>query len=141
MSSTKELIIAPAYRKHFLMAGRARFYLKNSNTGNTFQYHTYRIAGKDSRAFIVLSGGVKILRVDPVTSRIHQYGDVSKQRSFEVIRKVYELILSEQPLPDTLIVLQQYNHCAYCGRLLEDELSMKIGIGPKCRKRVGLVKI
>jgi hypothetical protein len=41
-------------------------------------------------------------------------------------------------IPDTMYILHD-GSCGHCGRTLSDATSLKVGIGPSCRKKLGIV--
>ncbi len=55
----------------------------------------------------------------------------------KVIRWTMKHVFGDRLLPDGYSV-NHSSHCGCCGRLLTEPLSLKIGIGPECRKRLGM---
>lgn len=120
--------------RQFITGGKAEFTIKNTNTGNKFEY---KIVKKNDLFFI---------NVRPDAHKRWLYaGFLNKDLNFiqgkkgcltkntpEVKGILYAIKFTNTlPLPMTM---HHHGRCACCGKKLTDEESVRLGIGPTCRK-------
>lgn len=150
-----EKIIKPEHYQQFVLAGKSEFVLHNTVAGTAIQYVVHRNQdGLDANVWFVKDRCYHTLLFlivhnkpfdisDKITtfdlSRTRKYGSldpISKQmvHVFEWFwRKV---IIEEKKFP--ALQVQHIGKCGHCGRKLTDEVSVTIGIGPDCRKKLGI---
>jgi hypothetical protein len=127
-------LIAPAHVKTFVFGGRAKFIVQHGQ-----QEYTLRVAvtSYDKHKFNIYLNQEwmgAIYKVAGVT--LDQKIGTAEQRL--VVQEILDSVLYENYPHD--MHFYHIGICGICGRDLTDPYSIHIGIGPTCRKRVGLVK-
>lgn len=69
-------------------------------------------------------------------SRFQKDSDAAKGAMY-----LYKIATSGACLPNLAMKMIHNGRCAKCGRLLTDDTSMKLGFGPKCRKKLGITDV
>lgn len=130
------------YAYSYLLSGNATVTLSNHESG---KHMTFRVTQKKELGvrkpvwFVYYSGTysyyIGYVRGDvfiPASEAYLQYDD--KIRAFQYLWKA---VITQQISPK--MELLQSGACGRCGRELTDALSIKSGLGPECRKKLGIV--
>ena len=139
--------------KEFFLGGNSIFTVDNGKG----EHYTFKInkpkrenpryAGKPAPYFVsLLTGPDNVNSYNYLGMIDSETGEVkltSKSRfndqtvSVKVIRWTMKRVYTDKILPDGYQV-RHAGKCGCCGRVLTETLSVKIGIGPECRSRLGL---
>lgn len=129
------------HAERYILGGRAEVMFYNSKTGNR---EWYFIKEKGANWYFVFSRGEKI-PLGTISFREFKFNLQFNQMVPTLFEKVYKRPLkvfswvwrhiTKLSLPDEIHIYHQ-GSCSVCGRALLDPESIKIGIGPKCLKRL-----
>ncbi len=138
--------ISQEYAKAYMLAGKATVGIHSITSGKTFWFY---IKKKDKNTWFVYLGYrfpetyenkyIGHITDDEFKTPIDGVSDAYSETKKEWL-KVFEytwLRIIKQAVPSKLIILHE-GHCSYCGKTLSDPTSLIIGIGPTCRKKLGL---
>lgn len=126
----------------FVLAGRARFSLRNSTTGNHLTFSVEVGDGESAPHFVSLLvgpdnegdyqhvGTIFEGRRFVVAKRYREAGAVVP-RSVVVFGEVFRRLVGGRSLPPS-VELWHAGRCARCGRTLTDPASIARGLGPVC---------
>jgi hypothetical protein len=108
---------------------------KNGLTNLILRIGSYRIklapaSGKNKGMLYVTRGQEYLGKIDQ-SNHFFALTNVDKQTIYEV----EEIIQS--PMQQAIMSGHRTGHCAICGRRLDNENSIALGIGPICAERVG----
>ena len=134
--------------KDFILAGKAIFTVTN----NRGDYYTFRVTKKESpqwgvKYFAAMLTGPNneqdytyLAVVNPVSgvphlTRASQFQNDSKP--YKVLRWTLDIVWGRCILPIGY-KLEHAGRCGRCGRTLTTPDSIQCGIGPECRKNMGL---
>lgn len=123
----------------FVLGGRAFFVLYSQATGNQFRFkvvecrdipgwNLFDFTGLEKKRIGWISDTHIIKWADPLPIR--------NEEAAAAFRYFWKKLLIQQ-VPDRLEILHTGN-CSVCGRELTDAISLTFGIGPECRKKIGL---
>jgi hypothetical protein len=131
-------ILAPLFRKPYMLAGKSVITVVSNKTGTRF---TYRIVKKDTPKDKDTVHFVKVLN-GPENTRDYQFlGTIFAEERYRHGKK--SPISPEAPsarafqwlwwnLGSDLVEVWHAGRCGRCGRLLTDPESIERGLGPKC---------
>jgi hypothetical protein len=126
-------LIHPDRLKAFVFAGRAQFTIKDHNFNTTL---AVRVRQNESNPdmFWVRSSSEFLGTIYKERFVIKE--TIASDPKAHFFLKFFTLMITGQ-LPDSMEV---YHHtkCGMCSRPLTDPLSIEIGIGPDCRKKLGI---
>jgi len=148
MDPVQENVIPAIHAKDYILAGKSEvgfynaankaqfwFYVKKKNEGIWYVY-----MGPDTREEDKYIGFIK-----PHFSGDLRYYRPHNTDSWSPKRKEYSAAfeygwfhITKKTVPDELLILHK-GQCGYCGRELTDAESVIRGIGPVCRKKLGLL--
>jgi len=138
----------PRYVKEYVLAGNAILTLESKVT---LHHHTYRIRGLPDRVpplywVGILSGPDNTSDYTPL-GRISRgifvwnlNSTVSREApSFKAFNWMWErLVAKAYHTIDMQCTIYHSGRCSRCGRLLTDPVSVEHGLGPVCRKKLGV---
>jgi hypothetical protein len=156
MTETLQNAIPPQHAKQYILAGKCTVGFHSLKTGNTFWYYVKQFSDKPGLWYVYLNYDVKeddhkagIIKTMPRHS-----GDISDKpmptiyyapnrpdlsplmkEYVAAFGKAWEMILGDGH--PQLVILHR-GQCGYCGRPLTDQESLIRGIGPVCRKKLGI---
>ncbi len=118
----------------FITAGKAEFTIKNTNSGNKFQY---RVTKKDNIYFInIRSDSHKNWIYAGFLNEKFQFIKGKKGQlniNDLAIKGLLYAIKHTTPLPEPML-MHHHGRCACCGKKLTDDKSIEMGYGPICIK-------
>lgn len=153
--TTMDSIIAPAQYQQFILAGKCEFVMHNRNKGTAVQYLVERTKDKlDPNVWFVKDR----IRTTLLILIVHDKPfDISvKCQTFDLLRRkehgrfdnitkqmvsVFEWFWHKEVIAgehNKFFEIQHIGKCACCHRPLKDEISVTIGIGPDCRRKMGI---
>ena len=122
--------------KKFILAGKAEFTIKNTSTGNGYHYKVNKAK----------SGGIYFVEVKGGEFTAWTYtGFLNDELCFvrgkkgkctvkdPAIKGLLYALKREDKLPEPMF-MYHHGRCACCGKKLTDDKSVRLGIGPTCRK-------
>lgn len=120
--------------RQFILGGKAEFTLKNTNTDVSYQY---RVNKKGNLYFInVRSDSHKLWKYAGFLNENFNFIRGNKgmfQCSSPQIKGILYALKHTEKLNEPM-VMYHHGKCACCGKKLTDEESVRLGIGPTCRK-------
>ena len=132
-----------SYAKPYILAGRATFHVKTAKG----LYH-YKVNRKESRG----DGGLVWFIYASLNNEDWKYlGMITSNMRYMLTAKsewaeadpialafgyLWKLAVNEED--SKLISVEHNGICSKCGRELSDEESVSLGIGPTCRKNLGI---
>lgn len=123
---------------NFLLAGKAKFTLHNTRTGNHFSYTSSKSKFKRSWYFyhkgLARGNDHFILSVVHTEDQVNLYRNPSHLQASKVLYWYLDLLFNNKPIPP-FVHLLHLGYCGKCGRELTDPESIKRGIGPVCVSR------
>lgn len=149
-------VIRPEYYKQFILGGNAEFVLYNSQRDTAIQYMVQQTSDeKEPNVWFIKDRTRHILLVltihdkpFAITAKYHKF-DLTRRKEHarfddETKKQVtvfewfwWEIIVRNREFPH--LEVQHIGKCGCCGRKLTDETSVDIGIGPDCRKKLGII--
>ena len=129
--------------KQFILAGNARFTIKNTMTGNRFTFHV-RKPSDEKPHFVRLLTGSDNSRdysflgtiFDGRTYRHGQRSSVDRDAmSNRAFAYVWGLLANGEDIPESVEIYHE-GSCGRCGRRLTVPDSVISGFGPDCRELV-----
>jgi len=151
--------------KRFILAGNAYFTIENGKAGDEYQRFTFRVSKPDDNAASsVLDYYFVSVLTGPDNTKNYTYmgmldgrheqwqpnGGTFRETKGSKIRhdalswKVFDWLMkyvyASHPLPNGYR-LYHSGRCGRCGRQLTVPESIKAGIGPECRKAMGLTPL
>jgi hypothetical protein len=132
--------IKPKYARDFILAGRAKFTFYSDTTQNSYKFLVNRKLGSDIWWVKFLNNKedhqyIGYLKADiwwPTDKKIGVEGRAAQ----DVFDYGWRVILQDK-VPHSMHILHD-GICGYCSRPLTDAVSLITGIGPICRKKLGL---
>jgi len=140
----------PELSKDFLFAGRALFTVSNDRTKTHYTYKVNRKEGefrgkRTSTYFVKVKDAsaqwgfayLGILQKDGtlITTSKSRYGAATVE--FKGAQWACAAVVNGKAIPEYAHI-QHAGRCGKCGKELTDPTSIKFGIGPECRKAMGL---
>lgn len=125
----------------FLLAGKAQFTLHNIKPRKKSEdQFTYTIKQKSPGIWWVYTSTVYIgfLRGDVFVRKNQPEGQFAPhiEKSIEVFTWFWKALIAQR-IPYNIHILN-VGQCGYCGKKLTDAVSIEYGIGPQCRKKLGI---
>jgi hypothetical protein len=134
----------------FVLAGKAIFTVSNDKG----EHFTYRVNAKDDRRIAGKKVYFASLLTGPDNENSYSYmglllpnrfslkltkgSKVGRDaKSVQVLCWALQMIRKGSPLPNGYAI-QHAGRCCRCARILTEPESIEIGIGPECRKRMGI---
>jgi len=133
------------YAKDYMLAGRAMVTFHNTLTGNQFTYLIKAKKDSDNTWFVTHHNLKKTFLGSIYTgnnpegnfsSGIDVPNEVVLGNPMRVFGWMWDKI-QKQAVPDYIEILRS-DTCGHCGRSLTEALSLTIGIGPECRKKLDI---
>jgi hypothetical protein len=136
--------IAQQDAKSYLLSGKAFVTVHNTQPrpGRPAQYQFVirKKAGVHPKGlWYVYTGDVYLgfITYDRFNPDTSLRAELLQRQRLKAFVQVWEWITT-QTLPDTIHLLHA-GVCGHCGRKLTDAISIKTGIGPECRKKLGII--
>lgn len=127
--------------RDFIFGGNANFTLLNENSNISYQYVIKRckdnnkmffVSVKEGREPLTYAGYMVVINENTIAYQTGKKGN--RSRTDPAIKGLeYAIVHGKATLPSPM---RMYHHgkCACCGKKLTDEESIRLGIGPYCRK-------
>ena len=134
--------ISQQYAKQYILAGKSLITVVNTKTGNQFTYiirqKKDKVTGKIVRRWYVKHNSDYL---GYITDNGFYYSTgIDVKLMYSQAMEVWAWIwlrITEQTVPDYIHILRS-DFCGACGRQLTDSVSLSFGIGPECRKKLGI---
>lgn len=134
--------------KEFILGGSSEFTIKQDGTGSSEPVsYNYKVKRNDNGTcwFVYAeTAGEGKLKYHGYIKRDMTFHHSDKGVSLEggcfnskAVKGLIWVLRNSEKLPKKVHVLH-HGRCSVCGKKLTDEESVKYGIGPTCRKKVGL---
>ena len=129
--------------RRFILAGNARFTIKNTMTGNRFTFHVRKPSGEKPHFVRLLTGSDNSRDYSFLgtifNGRTYRHGqqssigvDAMSNRAFAY---VWGLLANSEDVPES-VEIHHEGSCGRCGRRLTVPESIISGFGPDCRELV-----
>lgn len=124
----------------FILAGKATVIFHNTKTGNVFKF---RINKHQHHSLWYVNSADKIINktIGVLYSNLtFKVNDREELADFQQHIKVWEWMwkhIMNKTVPSYIEILHT-GACAACNKPLTDPLSISVGFGPECRKRLGI---
>jgi hypothetical protein len=135
------------HAKDYILAGKALVTFHNTKTGNQQTYlirqKKDKISGELLQRWYVTRTDMRrtyLGFIDRDQEEFWQGADITEEVKNGVPMKVWEWVwkhIIAQDLPDYIEVLRS-DFCGRCGRELTEAHSLNTGIGPECRRKLGI---
>ena len=129
----------------FMLGGNADFSIENMNTGTRYSYlvqkskdneNLYFVKVKESGQHYIYAG--TLYKYDDGSVGYKQGKNGNYAQADPPIRGLlYIFKFNDRPIPPPMLMFH-HGRCSVCGKRLTDAESIRMGIGPTCRKKIGL---
>ena len=120
----------------FMMSGRSVVTVFNPKTGKAFKYTITRSKNQNKYWVIVDGNYIGHISEDIYYDRCAGVTKQNKALAITAFRWTWNHIVAGTLLKHIRIIHD--GRCSYCNRLLTDEESRAIGLGPGCRKKLNI---
>lgn len=153
LTRTKPVVVGarlPDLSKAYLFAGRAVFTVSNAKTNEHFTFRVRQRASKfnpDQHVFFISIKDVAVQYGYAFLGMLNERDGSIKatgkaqyhpgQKPYDVAAWATKTVVAGKMIPDNYKI-EHAGKCGRCGRALTDPESIKSGIGPDCRKIMGI---
>lgn len=135
-------ILDQKYAKDYILAGKALVTFHNTKTGNQFTYLIKQKRDKISRELFprwyINHNKTYLGYIDD--NNFYFGSNISNVIIHSIPMAVWVWVwqhITTQTVPDFIEILRS-DFCGHCGRQLTEARSLEIGIGPECRRKLGI---